>query len=249
MENLEQAFVEYASSRTDKAGGKRFTPNKGPRNFNDATNTWKEKPNLNWECSQTFTNPQNGSISVYSSSYQMKHEMALLDFNFNHEKRLSHLRTQLEQQHDDMNEKINILWKTIFENLNDVSTPENEENSMAPKSIAAISHDEWEELKQKGVKSLTKLFFLKYLSPASIKELNTNSSAPKHDLAKITRGNKEVNEQDKEEDEIETNIKVKEVIEEEASEFETDEEVEEIPEEEGDDEDDETFNLFLTMKE
>nr|GEZ51909.1 hypothetical protein [Tanacetum cinerariifolium] len=175
MENPEQAFVEYASSRTDKAGGKRFTPNQGLKNFNDATNTWKEKPNLNWE--------------------------------------------------------------------------QNEENSMAPKSIAAISHDEWEELKQKGVKSLTKLFSLKYLSPASIKELNKNSSAPKHDLVKITRGNEEVKEQDKEEDEIETNVKVKKVIEEEASEFETDEEVEEIPKEEGDDEDDETFNLFPTIKE
>ncbi|GKF97172.1 hypothetical protein Tco_0292993, partial [Tanacetum coccineum] len=38
MEDHEQAFVEYASSRTDEVGGKRFTPNHAPRNFNNATN-------------------------------------------------------------------------------------------------------------------------------------------------------------------------------------------------------------------
>ncbi|GJS18403.1 hypothetical protein Tco_0412875 [Tanacetum coccineum] len=52
-------------------------------------------------------------------------------------------------------------------------------NSIAPKSIAAISHDEKEELRKKGVKSPSKLLSLKYLSPASIKELNKNPSSPK----------------------------------------------------------------------
>ncbi|GJW85051.1 hypothetical protein Tco_0158196 [Tanacetum coccineum] len=150
-------------------------------------------------------------------------------------------------------------------------------NSMAPKSIAAISHDEREELRKKGIKSPSKLFSLKYLSPASIKELNKNPSAPKRvhfvnsivilskdsdtkedisttnvrrrDLGKMMRGNKEVKEQGKEEDEMETNVEVKEVIKEEESEFETDEEVEEILEEEEEDEDDENFNSFPTMKE
>ncbi|GJX27708.1 hypothetical protein Tco_0235787 [Tanacetum coccineum] len=180
MGDYEQAYVDYASSRTNEMGGKKFTPNQGPRNFNDAANTWKEKPNFNWAHSQTFTSPQNGSISVHSSSYQMKLEKALLDFDSNQEKRLSHLRTQLGQQQDDMIGKINLLWKTVSEKLNDVSTPENAGNSMAPKSIAAISHDEREELRKKGIKSPSKLFSPKYLSPASIKELNKNPSAPKH---------------------------------------------------------------------
>ncbi|GJQ97045.1 putative reverse transcriptase domain-containing protein [Tanacetum coccineum] len=52
-------------------------------------------------------------------------------------------------------------------------------NSMAPKSIAAISHDEREELRRKGIKSPSKLISPKYLSPASIKELNKNPTAPK----------------------------------------------------------------------
>ncbi|GJR32915.1 hypothetical protein Tco_1109147 [Tanacetum coccineum] len=201
-------------------------------------------------------------------------EKELLDFDSNQEKRLSHLRTQLRQQHDDMIGKINLLWKTVFEKLNDVSTPKNVGNSMAPKSIAAISHDEREELRKKGINSQSKFFSPKYLSLASIKELNKNPSAPKRvhfvnsivilnkdsdteedisttnarrrDLGNMTRGNEEVKEQGKEEDEMETNVEVKEVIEEEESEFETDEEVKEILEE---DEDDENFNSFSTMKE
>ncbi|GJY71455.1 MAK10-like protein [Tanacetum coccineum] len=77
MKNPEQASVDYTSSRINEVGGKRFTLNHGPRNFNDATNTWKEKPNFNWAHTQTFTSPQGGSISVHSSSYQMKLEKAL----------------------------------------------------------------------------------------------------------------------------------------------------------------------------
>ncbi|GKE33581.1 hypothetical protein Tco_1452903 [Tanacetum coccineum] len=126
------------------------------------------------------TNEMGGrSISVHSSSHQLKLEKALLDFDSHQEKRLSHLRTQLGQQQDDMIGKINLLWKTISEKLNDASTPKNAGNSMAPKSIAVISHAEKEELKKKGIKSPSKLFSLKYLSPASIKELNKNLSAPK----------------------------------------------------------------------
>ncbi|GJT61170.1 hypothetical protein Tco_1004703 [Tanacetum coccineum] len=207
----------------------------------------------------------------------MKLEKALLNFDSNQEKRLSHLITQLGQQQDDMIEKINFLWRTVSKKFNDVSTPENTRNSMALKSIAAISHDEREELRKKGIKSPSKLFSPKYLSPASIKELNKNPLAPKRvhfvnsivilskdsdteedvattnarrcDLSKMARGNKEVKQQGKEEDEMETNVEIKEVIEEEESEFETNEEVEEILKVEEEDEDDENFNSFPTMKE
>ncbi|GJW38222.1 hypothetical protein Tco_0064067, partial [Tanacetum coccineum] len=278
MEDLEQAFVEYASSRTDEVGGKRFTLNHGPRNFNNAANTWKEKPNFNWAHTQTFTSPQGGSISIHSSSYQMKLKKELLDFDSNQEKRLSHLRTQLEQQQGDMIGKTNLLWKTVSEKLNDASPPENAGNSMAPKSIATISHDEKDELRKKGIKSLSKLLSQKYLSHASIKELNKNPSSPKRvhfvnsivilstdsdtkeeddsstnacdlNLSGMVKGKEEVKEKGKEEDEIETDMEVEKVIEEEESEFETDKEVEEIFEEKEEDEDDENFNSFPTMKE
>ncbi|GJX64743.1 hypothetical protein Tco_0299086 [Tanacetum coccineum] len=174
--------------------------------------------------------------------------------------------------------KINLLWKTVSEKLNDASTPENVGKSMAPKSIAAISHAEKEELIKKGIKSPSKLFSPKYLSPVSIKELNKNPSAPKrvhfinsivilntdndteeedisstntheHKLDSTMRSNEEVKEQGKEEDKVKTDMEVNEVIEEEIREFETYEEVEEILEDEEEDEDDEKFNSFPNMEE
>ncbi|GKC00666.1 hypothetical protein Tco_0986802 [Tanacetum coccineum] len=160
-------------------GNRKFTTNQGPRNFNEATNTWKDKPNFNWERTQTFTSPQNGSISTHSSNYQMKLEKALDDFDSHQEKRLSHLRTQLEQQQDDIIGKINLLWETISEKLNDAPVLEFVGDSMASENIASISHIEREELRRKGIKSPSKLFSPKYLSPASRTELHKNPSAQK----------------------------------------------------------------------
>ncbi|GJY44591.1 hypothetical protein Tco_0432804 [Tanacetum coccineum] len=73
MKNLEQAFVDYASSRTNEMGGKRFTLDYGPRSFNDTANTWKEKPNFNWAHTQTFTNPQ-GEIGLHPLLYDTEEE-------------------------------------------------------------------------------------------------------------------------------------------------------------------------------
>ncbi|GJY88939.1 hypothetical protein Tco_0503567 [Tanacetum coccineum] len=244
MENPEQAWVDYASSHTNEIRDKKFVSNQGPRNFNEAANTWKDKPNFNWEQTQTFTNPQNKSISVHSSSYQIKLEKALLDFDSNQEKRLSHLHTQFGQHQDYMIGKINLLLKIVSKKLNNTSAPENAGNTMAHKSIAAISHDEKEELRKKGIKSPSKLFSPKYLSPASIKELNKNPSAPKrihfvnliiilstdsdteeedtsstnkpeHELNDMVIRSEGVKEQGKKDDETETDMVVEEVIEEE----------------------------------
>ncbi|GJU55977.1 hypothetical protein Tco_1229691 [Tanacetum coccineum] len=208
----------------------------------------------------------------------MKLEKALLDFDSHQEKRLTLLRTQLGQQQDDMIGKINLLKKTVFKKLKDIPTPKNAGNSMAPKNITAISHDEREELRKKGIKSPSKFFSQKYLSPSSITELKKNSSAPKHvhfvnsivilstdsdtkeddvsptnacglNLSGLVKGKDGVKEQGKEENEMESNMEVGEVIEEEESEFETDEEVEEILKEEEDVENSEDFDLFPTMKE
>ncbi|GJR32841.1 hypothetical protein Tco_1109073 [Tanacetum coccineum] len=47
MENPEQAFVDYASSHTDKAGGKWFTFKPEQNNLGDTYNpSWKSHPNL-----------------------------------------------------------------------------------------------------------------------------------------------------------------------------------------------------------
>ncbi|GKC41263.1 hypothetical protein Tco_1058985 [Tanacetum coccineum] len=49
MEDLEQAFVEYASSRTDEAGGKWYTFKPEQNNLGDTYNpSWKSHPNHRW---------------------------------------------------------------------------------------------------------------------------------------------------------------------------------------------------------
>ncbi|GJU17125.1 hypothetical protein Tco_1145091 [Tanacetum coccineum] len=49
MKDPEQAFVEYASSRTDEAGGKWYTFKPEQNNLGDTYNpSWKSHPNLRW---------------------------------------------------------------------------------------------------------------------------------------------------------------------------------------------------------
>nr|GEW67982.1 reverse transcriptase domain-containing protein [Tanacetum cinerariifolium] len=136
---------------------------------------------------------------------------------------------------------------------------------MAFENIASISHIERKELRRKGIKSPSKIFFPKYLSPASIVELYKNPSASKrvHFVNSIVILSKE---NEAEEGETTTDItpehdqnltkkrkeKVKEVIDEEESDVETDKEVKEIledKEEEEDDEYGENFNSLITMEE
>nr|GEW10764.1 homolog of Synechocystis YCF37 [Tanacetum cinerariifolium] len=147
---------------------------------------------------------------------------------------------------------------------------------MAPKSIEAICHAEREELRKKGIKSPSKLFSLKYLSSASIKKLNKNSSAPKHVhfvnsfvilskdsdiededvssnnthehcLGSMMRNKEEVNLQGKEEDEIETDEEVDEVFEDKESEIKTKEEVKEVFDDETEKEEDDDTNTATLL--
>ncbi|GJT67033.1 MAK10-like protein [Tanacetum coccineum] len=64
MEDPEQAFVEYASSRTDEAGGKWYTFKPEQNNLGDTYNpSWRSHPNLRWRQPQNsqnnFSNPPN----------------------------------------------------------------------------------------------------------------------------------------------------------------------------------------------
>ncbi|GJU42140.1 zinc finger, CCHC-type containing protein [Tanacetum coccineum] len=158
MEDPDQAFVKYASSRNHDMGTRKITTYQGLKNFNDATNTWKDKPSFNWEQTQTFMSLRNDSIFIHLSNYQIKLEKALDDFAYHQEKRLSSLRAQLRQHQDDIIGKINLLWKNVSEKLNDAYIPKSVGNSMASKNITSISHIEREELIRKGIKSPSKLF-------------------------------------------------------------------------------------------
>ncbi|GKF74052.1 hypothetical protein Tco_0220384, partial [Tanacetum coccineum] len=138
--------------------------------------------------------PWNGSISIHSSNYQMKLEKALDDFDSHQEKRLSSLRAQLGQQQDDIIRKINRLWKTISEKINDTSIPESVGNSMAFENIVSISHIESKD------------------SEAEEGETTTDIMPEHgHNIAK-----EEVNEViDEEESEVESDEDVKEILKEE----------------------------------
>ncbi|GKC49821.1 hypothetical protein Tco_1072566, partial [Tanacetum coccineum] len=255
IEDPEQAFVEYASSRTNETGSKPFTMNQGPRSFNEVVNAWKEKLNFNWAHAQTFTNPRNGSLSTYSSNYQTKLEKALVDFDSHQEKRLSSLRTQLRQQQDDMICKVNLLWKTVSEKLNDTTLCDTAGGPITQMNFMSTDYHTKEELQSKGIKSPLKLLSLKYLSQSSIIEQNKNPSSSKrgHFVNSIVILNKE-NEAE-EEGSVEPN-KTKYTNRENAN--ETGKEVEsetkvkyktkgEIEEEKEDDS--EHFDTFPTMKE
>ncbi|GKD91555.1 MAK10-like protein [Tanacetum coccineum] len=176
MENPKQAFVEYTYSSNNEVGNRKFTTNQGPRNFKEATDTWKDKPNFKWEQNQTFTSLQNGSISTRSSNYQMKLEKALIDFNSHQEKRQSSLRTQLGQQQDNMISKINLLWKTISKKLDDTPIHNTLGRPKAQMNFTSTNYHIKEELQGKGIKIPSKLLFLKYLSRSSLAELSKNPS-------------------------------------------------------------------------
>ncbi|GJX18353.1 hypothetical protein Tco_0219185 [Tanacetum coccineum] len=61
MENPEQAFIDYASSRIDKVGSKWYTFNPEQNNLGDTYNpSWKSHPNLRWRQPQ---NPQNNLLN------------------------------------------------------------------------------------------------------------------------------------------------------------------------------------------
>jgi hypothetical protein len=64
----EQAFADYASSRTDRAGDKWYTFKPEPNPYGDSYNpSWKSHPNLRWKQNQNM--PQNDS-STPPNRYQ-----------------------------------------------------------------------------------------------------------------------------------------------------------------------------------
>ncbi|GJX56129.1 MAK10-like protein [Tanacetum coccineum] len=190
MKNPEQAFVDYASSCNNEVGGKSFTTNQGPRNFNEATSAWKDKPNFNWARAQTFTSPQNGSFLTYSSNvphgpfnYQSKLERVLSNFDSHQERRLSSLGTQLKQQQDKVINKINTLWKVVSDKFNNASTRDIVKNSIAHVNVVSHNHlENWAPPNKGIIKSPSKLLYPKYQAQSSLGEQFGNFSSPKRVL-------------------------------------------------------------------
>ncbi|GKA82755.1 hypothetical protein Tco_0789503 [Tanacetum coccineum] len=136
-ENPEQAFVEYASSRTAKVGGKWYTFKPEQNNLGDTYNlSWKSHPNLRWRQPQNsqnkFSNPpnrfqSNGSIPNRSfnnnpQSFNNHSNLEGLVSNFmaSQDARLSKFEADYKQQQSEMTNKIDIILKAITDRMSNL---------------------------------------------------------------------------------------------------------------------------------
>ncbi|GJW19463.1 hypothetical protein Tco_0026899, partial [Tanacetum coccineum] len=134
MENPEQAFVDYASSRTDEAGGKWYTFKPEQNNLGDTYNpSWKSNPNLRWRQPQNsqnnFSHPPNrfqpnSSIpnrrfknNPQSFKNQSNLEGLVSNFMASQDARLSKFEADFKQQQREMTNKINTVLKAITDRI------------------------------------------------------------------------------------------------------------------------------------
>ncbi|GKE36799.1 protein kinase-like domain, concanavalin A-like lectin/glucanase domain protein, partial [Tanacetum coccineum] len=75
--------------------------------------------------------------------------------------------------------KINLLWKTISEKLDDTPIRNTAGSPAAQMNFTSINDPAKEDLRGKGIKSPSKLLSSKYLSQSSLTEQNRNPSSPK----------------------------------------------------------------------
>ncbi|GJU99222.1 hypothetical protein Tco_1328493 [Tanacetum coccineum] len=179
----------------------------------------------------------------------MKLEKALIDFDSHQERRLSSLGTQLGQHQDNMISKINLLWKTVSEKLDDMPIRNTAGNPTALMNFASTDYPTKEELRGKGIKSPSKLLAPKYLSQSSLAEQNRKPSSPKcvHFVNSIIILNKE--DESKEEGSVKSSVTKNEDHE---MTFENVEEFKEETKEETEEEEEDNpkhFDTFPTIKE
>ncbi|GJS69893.1 MAK10-like protein [Tanacetum coccineum] len=99
METPEQTFVDYASSRTDEAGGKWYTFKPKQNNLGDTYNpSWKSHPNLS-------LNNQSNLKGLVS------------DFMAYQDARLSKFEADFKQQQSEMTNKIDTVLKAITDQI------------------------------------------------------------------------------------------------------------------------------------
>ncbi|GJU76381.1 hypothetical protein Tco_1273451 [Tanacetum coccineum] len=134
MEDPEQAFVEYASSRTDEAGGKCYTFKPEQNNLGDTYNpSWRSHPNLRWRQPQNsqnnFSNPPNRfqpNNSILNRSFnnrpqnfnnQSNIEGLVSEFMASQDARLSKFEADFKRQQGEMTNKIDTVLKAITDQI------------------------------------------------------------------------------------------------------------------------------------
>ncbi|GJS38005.1 hypothetical protein Tco_0536387 [Tanacetum coccineum] len=130
MENPEQAFVEYASSCTNEAGGKWYTFKPEQNNLGDTYNPpWKIHPNLRWRQTENSQNnfsnlpnrfQPNGLIPnrSFNNNPQIFNNQSNLEglvsnFMASQDARLSKFEASFKQQQSEMTNKIDTILKAI----------------------------------------------------------------------------------------------------------------------------------------
>ncbi|GKC70035.1 hypothetical protein Tco_1115918 [Tanacetum coccineum] len=134
MENLEQAFVDYASSCIDEAGGKWYTFKPEQNNLGDTYNSsWKSHSNLRWK------QPQNSQNNVSNPPNRFQPNDSFLNCSFNknpqnfnnqsnvkglvsnfmtsQDARLSKFEANFKQQQGEMTNKIDTVLKAITDQI------------------------------------------------------------------------------------------------------------------------------------
>ncbi|GKD72774.1 hypothetical protein Tco_1331056 [Tanacetum coccineum] len=154
MEDLEQAFVEYASSRTDEAGGKWYTFKPEQNNLGDTYNpSWRSHSNLRWRQPQNsqnnFSNPSNQFQSNGSNpnrpfnnnpqSFNNQSNLKGLVSNFmaSQDARLSKFEPDFNQQQSEMTNKIDTMLKAITDRVAGIlpsDTVKNPKTKLVPHS-------------------------------------------------------------------------------------------------------------------
>ncbi|GJX75233.1 hypothetical protein Tco_0313828 [Tanacetum coccineum] len=134
MEDPEQAFVEYASSRTDEAGGKWYTFKPEQNNLGDTYNpSWRSHPILRWRQPQNSQNnfsnlpnrfQTNNSIPnrcfnnrPQSFNNQSNLEGLVSNFMASQDTRLSQFEADFKHQQSEMTNKIDTVLKAITDQI------------------------------------------------------------------------------------------------------------------------------------
>ncbi|GKB82895.1 hypothetical protein Tco_0949790 [Tanacetum coccineum] len=134
MEDPERAFVEYASSHTDEAGGKWYTFKPEQNNLGETYNpSWKSHLNLRWRQPQNpqnnFSNPlnrfqPNGSFQKRSFNNRPQNfnnqsniEGLVSEFMASQDARLSKFEADFKRQQGEMTNKIDTVLKAITDQI------------------------------------------------------------------------------------------------------------------------------------
>ncbi|GKC92922.1 hypothetical protein Tco_1158364 [Tanacetum coccineum] len=160
MEDPEQAFVEYASSRTDEAGGKWYTFKPKQNNLGDTYNpSWRSHPNLRWKQPQNsqnnFSNLPNrlqSNVSNRNRSFnnnprsfnnQSNLEGLVSNFMASQDARLSKFEADFKQQQSEMTNKIDTVLKAITDRIAGAlpsDTVKNPKLSTTPVIVLIVSY-------------------------------------------------------------------------------------------------------------